>query len=126
MMTSPLLAAEDQPNLINTEAAQRFQIDYDGKYFEINHDFEKLRHIILHLMKTVGKAATYCEIKEHGKIDPDSSPLINEVTPDLLIHALQLANYFNIDLGSKYNERIEAITQRASPKQQIYPPAHSP
>lgn len=93
--------------VINTRAAQEFQFDFDENYFQINHDFEKLRHILLHLVKTTGKMASYCDIKEHGKVEPDSWQLVNEVLPDLLIHALQIANHFDVDLGEKYAERIQ-------------------
>lgn len=89
--------------------AQKFQADFDAKYFEINHGFEKLRHILLHLVKTTGKMATYCERVEHEKIESDPSELIDAVLPDLLIHALQIANYYQVDLGEKYMERIEKI-----------------
>jgi hypothetical protein len=106
--------AED---IIKTDAAQLFQSEFDEGYFEINHDFEKLRHILLHLVKTTGKMATYCEVKEHGKIEPDQSQLVNEVLPDLLIHALQIANYYHVDLGEKYAERIQCIKKRSSVSQ---------
>jgi hypothetical protein len=99
---------------INTDAAQSVQRDYDDKYFEINNDFEKLRHVLLHLVKTTGKMATYCEVKEQGKIEPDPSQLVNEVLPDLLIHALQIANHFHVDLGEKYAERLQFITDRSN------------
>lgn len=99
-------------DIINTDNAQLFQNEFDEKNFEINHDFEKLRHILLHLVKTTGKMATYCEVKEHGKIEPDSSKLIDEVVPDLLIHALQIANYYDVNLGKKYTERIQCIKER--------------
>ena len=104
----------NKKDIVNMHDAQSFQNDFDEKYFEINHDFEKLRHILLHLMKTTGKMATYCEVKEHGKIEPDPSQLINEVIPDLLIHALQIANYYHIDLGEKYAERIQSIINRSN------------
>jgi NTP pyrophosphatase (non-canonical NTP hydrolase) len=104
-------------DVINTVDAQLFQDDFDAQYFEINHDFEKIRHILLHLVKTTGKMATYCEIKEHGKIEPDTSALVNEVLPDLLIHALQIANYYQVDLGEKYAERIQFIIDRSSKSQ---------
>lgn len=90
-------------------------MDYDSKYFEINHDFEKLRHILLHLMKSTGKLASYCEIKEHGK-PADPIQITDEVLPDLYMHALQIANLFEIDLGTKYEERIESNIQRLSKK----------
>ncbi len=53
--------------MINTHEAQFAQREFDEKYFEINHDFDKLRHILLHLVKTTGKMAAYCEIKEQEK-----------------------------------------------------------
>ena len=106
---------------IQTVDAQKFQDDFDEKYFEINQDFEKLRHILLHLVKTTGKMATYCEVMEHGKVKPDPSQLVNEVLPDLLIHALQIANYYHVDLGEKYAERIQFIINRASPPSKTPP-----
>jgi hypothetical protein len=99
-------------NIINTYDVQAFQRDFDEKYFEINHDFPKLRHVLLHLMKTTGKMAAYCEAMEHGK-EPDPSPLVSEVLSDLLIHALQIANYYQVDLGEKYAERIQYIINRS-------------
>ncbi len=117
---SPAHAGE----VIHTEDAQRFQQDFDGKYFEIHQDFEKLRHTVLHLMKTTGKFAAYCEAKEHGK-EPDASQLVNETIPDLLIYALQIANLYNVDLGEKYDERLQVlkesvISQRAKDSKKPY------
>jgi NTP pyrophosphatase (non-canonical NTP hydrolase) len=106
------MANANQTELIDTQEAQKYQIEYDEKYFEINRDFEKLRHVLLHLMKTVGKAATYVEVKEHGRKEPDPAVLINEVAPDLLMHALQLANLLNIDLGEAYQKRIDSNIAR--------------
>ncbi len=96
---------------VNTGNVQQVQKDFDNEYFEINEGFEKLRHTLLHLMKTTGKIATYCEAKEHGK-EPDLSPLVNEALPDLLIYALQIANLTGIDLGEKYDERLQALKER--------------
>jgi NTP pyrophosphatase (non-canonical NTP hydrolase) len=104
----------NETNIIDTRTAQTFQEEFDEKYFEINQDFEKLRHILLHLIKTTGKMATYCEVKEHGKTEPDASQLMHEVLPDLLIHALQIANYYDIDLGEEYKKRIEFIIRRST------------
>lgn len=106
-----LTANEEGQKLIDTEKAQKFQIDYDDQFFLVNRDFEKIRHILLHLVKTVGKMATYCESVEHGK-ETDPSKLIDEVTPDLLIHALQLSNFYQLDLGTKYEERIGKNVQK--------------
>lgn len=85
---------------------QKFQMEYDEAFW-FNRDFEKVRHILLHLMDSVGKIAKYCESKEHGN-EPDASQLINEVFPDLLMHSLQFANEFDIELGEKYEERINS------------------
>lgn len=105
---SPLLAGE-WPDFSDE---QKFQKELDSKYFEINEGFEKLRHVLLHLMKTTGKIASYCEIKEHGK-DADLSPITDEVLPDLVMHALQIANLFEVDLGEKYADRVQFIIRRA-------------
>ena len=103
-------------NQISTVDAQKNQLDYDSKYFEINNDFEKLRHILLHLMKSTGKLASYCEIKEHGK-PADSTELTDEVLPDLYMHALQIANLFEVDLATKYEERIESNIKKITASQ---------
>ena len=75
-----------------------------------------MRHILLHLVKTTGKMATYCEAAEHGRPEPGPSQVINEVLPDLLMHALQLANYYGIDLGEKYQERVQFVINRMENK----------
>lgn len=98
---------------LDIQQAQQYQQEFDAKYFEINEGFEKVRHVLLHLVKSTGKMATYCEAKEHGHGEPDPSKVINEVLPDLFIHAMQLANYYQIDLGEKYEERIKFIRNRA-------------
>lgn len=100
--------------MLETASIQHFQQEFDAKYFEINSDFEKLRHILLHLVKTTGKMASYCECVEHGKINQDESTLVNEVLPDLFIHALQIANYYEVNLGEKYQERIQYIIKRST------------
>jgi|JI9StandDraft_1071089.scaffolds.fasta_scaffold10828_4 NTP pyrophosphatase (non-canonical NTP hydrolase) len=107
------LGAEE---LINLQEGQRFQEKFDERYFEINSGFEKIRHILLHLVKSTGKVATYCEATEHGK-EVDPLQVIDEVLPDLLIHALQIANYYEVDLGKKYEERIQFIIDRAASNQ---------
>jgi hypothetical protein len=97
----------------DTKEVQQFQREFDAEHFQINEGFEKMRHVLLHLMKSTGKMAAYCEIKEHGKMEPNPKVLLDEVLPDLLIHALQIANQYDVDLGAKYKERIEFILNRA-------------
>lgn len=93
---------------------QNKQMQYDADYFMIKTQFEKIRHITLHLTSTLGKMAKYCEIKEHENIPSDTiaNQLEHEVIPDLLIHSLQLANIFNLDLNGEYFERLENNIKR--------------
>lgn len=49
---------------------------------------------------------------EHGK-ETNSSQVMHEVLPDLLIHALQIANYYDVNLSEEYDERIQFIINRA-------------
>ena len=98
--------------LTNLQEMQKFQKGFDEEYFEINTGFEKLRHVLLHLVKTTGKMASYCESMEHGK-ETNPSQVVDEVLADLLIHALQIANYYDVDLNKKYDERIQFINARA-------------
>lgn len=97
----------------DTLEIQKFQYEFDEEYFEINRDFEKLRHVLLHLMKSTGKIAAYCEAKEHKNKEASPNSMINEVLPDLLIHALQIANLYEVDLGEKYEKRIQFIIDRS-------------
>jgi NTP pyrophosphatase (non-canonical NTP hydrolase) len=100
-----------KPVVLDTHSAQISQNLFDDRFFDINEGFFKIRHILLHLMKTVGKFATYCEAIEHSK-EVDQAQLIHEVLPDLLIHALQIANAYDIDLGEEYAKRIQFLIER--------------
>jgi len=84
---------------------------FDRDYFKNDQNFEKLRHILLHLMKTVGKISAYCEIQEHGK-SADVDELTNAALPDLYLHALQIANLFDVDLSKKYQQRLDFLAER--------------
>jgi hypothetical protein len=99
--------------LINTQEAQQLQRDFDEKYFfQLKDDFPKMRHILIHLVKTTGKFAAWCDTHDHGKSGADDAQVIHEVLPDLLLHALQIANHFNIDLGREYQVRMEQLIKR--------------
>ncbi len=90
---------------------QQYQRDYDKNFYEINSpDFHKIRHILLHLTKTNGKLAAYCEAKEH-RVNQNTSldfEFSEEIIPDLLLYALQLANIFEVDLDEAYLKHLEA------------------
>lgn len=97
------------------QVLQELQTQFDEEFFEINHGFSKTRHILLHLTKTVGKMASHCEAVEHGRRG-DPEQLIDEVIPDLLIHAIQIANQFEVDLETLYHRRLESNRKRFSQK----------
>src|SRR5438552_1503004 len=84
---------------------------FDREYFRNDQNFEKLRHVLLHLMKTTGKISAYCEIQEHGN-QGNRDELLDAALPDLYIYALQIANIFDIDLVSKYQQRLAFLAER--------------
>ena len=95
---------------MNLQKLQQHQINYDADFYEINEPaFDKIRHILLHLTKTNGKLASYCEAKEHKvnqetPLDFQFSP---EIISDLLVYELQLSNVFQIDLEESYLKHLE-------------------
>ena len=96
------------------EELQKKQAEYDEKCWEINSpDFEKVRHITLHLGKTLGKLSAYCERKDH-KAEVSDEQIKDEVIPDLLFHALQLSNVMKVKLDEQYVKRIESNIKRFS------------
>lgn len=98
----------NEETTMNLSELQKNQVAFDADYFQLNHGFEKIRHILLHLMDSTGKIAAYCEKTEHTKnMDHHDQQLLNEIIPDFLIHSLQLANFFNQDLLEKYFARLE-------------------
>ncbi|MGD0665235.1 MAG: hypothetical protein ABSA17_05845 [Rhabdochlamydiaceae bacterium] len=46
----------------DTKEVQQFQREFDAEHFQINEGFEKMRHVLLHLMKSTGEMASYCEL----------------------------------------------------------------
>lgn len=94
---------------MDVKELQRVQEEYDKTIWEKNlkgTDFEKLRHITFHLTKKLGTLASYCEEKEHGK-EVSFEDIKEKITPDFLLHALQLANMFGFDLEKEYFDRLE-------------------
>lgn len=94
---------------MNLREAQEVQRDFDEKYWDVrNADaYLKLRHITFHLAIAVGKLSRYCERHEHGA-EPDAIVVREEVVPDLLIYALQLANLTDVNLKDAYRRRLDA------------------
>ena len=103
----------DDKNMTDMQQLQ-MQFDalyFDREYFRNDQNFEKLRHVLLHLMKTTGKISAYCEIQEHGN-QGNRDELLDAALPDLYIYALQIANIFDIDLVSKYQQRLAFLAER--------------
>ena len=81
-----------------------------------NHsEFEKIRHITLHLGNLLGKLTNYCERQEHGGNHP-TTQIQEEVIPDLQMYSLQLANLLGVDAGERYLSRLEENIKRLSKK----------
>ncbi|MBS3127262.1 hypothetical protein J4228_03795 [Candidatus Woesearchaeota archaeon] len=98
---------------MDTKDLQQRQAEYDAKYWQHNaSELEKIRHITLHVGKLVGKLATYCERQEHGD-NYSTDQIRDEVVPDLVVYASQLANLLGIeDVGDKYLNRLEENVKR--------------
>jgi hypothetical protein len=66
----------------------------------------KIRHILLHMTKLVGKLGTVVEKWEHDLV-VDEDVLITDVIPDLMIYALMLNREEGVDLEKVFLERLE-------------------
>jgi NTP pyrophosphatase (non-canonical NTP hydrolase) len=92
---------------MDTKEIQKIQAEYDQLYWQHNNpEFEKIRHITLHITKLLGKLAEYCEKTEHGDVI-DKIKVKEQVIPDLLFYSAQLSNLLELDLGDAYMKRIE-------------------
>ena len=90
----------------------QLQKEHDAEFWHHNNsDLEDVRHVTLHMGKLVGKLSTYCERKEHN-VDHSADQIKDEVIPDLLFHALHLANKFNIKLDDQYLKRLAENKKR--------------
>lgn len=94
---------------MNSAELQKKQEEYDKKYWQIHGEFEKIRHITLHIGKLVGKLSTYCEAREHGT-EVSNAQIRNEIIPDLQVYAFQLANLLGENAGECYLRRLEELT----------------
>ena len=111
---------------LNLKEIQTLQEKYDSELFDLNTapDFEKIRHICLHISCTLGKLSRFCEKKEHVlfKNRPgDTAPLENkvseEIIPDLLIHSAQLANILGDNLEELFKNRMASNLERFKKKE---------
>ncbi len=97
---------------------KQVQLECDeSSYFIQNRRYTQLsqmdilKHTSFHLAKALAKISHVCEQDEHN-IHVPSSVIVNEVIPDLLIYAIQLANLYDVDLDQKYIERIQFVTHK--------------
>lgn len=79
-----------------------------GKRLADLSETEILAHTCLHLGKLLGKIATVCESADHGG-SQSRQPIKEEVVPDLVVYALQLANLYDIDLDATFADRINFV-----------------
>lgn len=98
---------------LDLSRVQRIQAAFDAEndnYPTANTPEGKLRHTLLHLGKAAGKAMTYLEQAEHGTVD--TTILEEEVMPDLIVFAGQLAAALDTELGDAYISRLYAVSVR--------------
>lgn len=70
----------------------------------------KRRHILLHLGKLIGKFAGVEEQIDHG--ETDTTILSEEVIPDLIVYAAQLAELEGINPTEAYQARLIQVAER--------------
>ncbi len=103
-------------------ATADLQRQYDADMWEISDPaFANLRHIHLHLSKTVGKIAGIVEPRDHKMYEgevPDVTLLTEELAPilaDLVMHATQIATMIGGDLGEMIRTRYRENSTRFAP-----------
>lgn len=103
-------------------ALQEAQQLYDSEMWDIaDPKFANLRHIQIHLAITVGKLARLLEPQDHRLYHGDlPTPLdtaeVSAIVADLLIHAAQIANIQELDLGAILTQRYRRNAARFAPE----------
>lgn len=103
-------------------ALHTLQAQYDRDMWDISHpQFANLRHIHMHLSITVGKIARMIEPRDHsmyhGEV-PDLDEIAHDIEPilaDLVMHAAQIANMNNGNLGDMIRRRYRSNSARFAP-----------
>ena len=89
---------------------QEFDVDYFTGAID---DAGKRRHVTFHVGILVGKLLRIEERADHGPIPEDvSSVLVEEVIPDLLVFASQLAAIAGVSLDDVYRNRLQQLKIR--------------
>lgn len=129
-MTSPSLGAASTDEMIRQfdsaidglRAMAVLQRQYDKDMWDISDpQFANLRHIHLHLSSTIGKIARIVEPWDHrmyaGEV-PNVSDAREDLSPilaDLVMHAVQIANMIEGDLGEMIKARYQQNSARFAP-----------
>lgn len=77
-----------------------------------------IEHVLLHICKLVGKLGAYCEAAAHGEAPPVDG-INTGVIPDLLMHALRLANNAGLDLEELINARWIEVRGKFDPQPEV-------
>ena len=100
-------------------AMQDLQNQYDEDMWDISDPaFANLRHIHLHLSKSIGKIAGLVEPRDHliyGGETPDVVAMREDLAPvlaDLVMHAAQIATMVDGDLGEFIRDRYRTNAAR--------------
>lgn len=82
---------------MRVEQAQELQTIFDERNWAHEAGTDTTEHTLLHLMKDVGKIATYSEAVQHGH-EPTEDELREQVVGNIMMHALRLANNLGVNL----------------------------
>jgi transposase len=103
-------------------ALQRIQELYDAEMWDMDGPTHaKVRHIHIHLSKTVGRLASLIEAADHDDFHgrysggSDNQEVANLIA-DMLMHAAQLADAYDVDLPSALATRYRSNARRFAPE----------
>lgn len=111
------------------DAAQALQASYDGVGWQIDDSrHEKLRHLSLHLAKTVGLIATLSEQFDHSAsngsppADREVAEKLNAISgqvADLACFAAQISTLADASLGELFIGRLRENAERFAPNSDV-------
>ena len=108
---TPNVSCEASMTLEDVMATQQeFDINYFTGAVDAN---DKRRHITFHVGILAGKLLRIEERVDHGALtDELQSMLVDEVIPDLLVYASQLATLAGVSLDETYRNRLHDLEVR--------------
>lgn len=116
------LASLSQSCLGGLRALQQIQELYDAEMWDIDEPTHaKVRQIHIHPSKTVGRLAALIELADHddfhGRDGARSDNRdVASLVADLLMHAAQLADAYDLELESALAARYRSNAQRLAPE----------